>query len=71
MKTKIKIELSEAFIKMLDSFGNKIYVHDSEKEYLFLPFWFERDGESYYMHQLGDLPTELKQNISKLRENGN
>lgn len=64
---KIRVKRRYQLEDALQELGNIVYIGD--KQYKFLPFWFEFDGDSIFVHSLGDLPKELVDFISDERGN--
>ena len=64
MKTKIKrrYQLERALQEM----GTIVTTND--KEYKFLPYWFEFSGDSIFAHHLDNIPEELREYIQQKRQ---
>lgn len=69
MSTPIRTTLTEQHFQFLRDSGSIVYT-GRDKEFYFLPFWFEKCSPmsmNFIMHRLGELPEELVTAISDRR----
>ena len=62
------IDLTDEQKEMLEKNSSHVVLPDGSKFY-FMPYWFEerKDGDGYWMHQLGHLPEGLMNMIKTER----